>query len=179
MIASCGTTTAHRLHAAAYFVASLLPHATLLLQLLVAGRVSLQAGGSGAASTLPAAAGLKLDLQHARLGLGGRSQGAKPSTILPSLLPPSLLLGQGGTSVRAWQGRHRTGPWPSPSPPTSSTRHGRSRRARPTAYRDRRLRASCRRGCTPPKCTRPACLPCSPRIRDLSTNTLKLFPCLI
>ena len=37
----------------------------LLLQLLVAGRVSLQAGGSGAASTLPAAAGLELDLQHA------------------------------------------------------------------------------------------------------------------
>jgi len=52
----------------------------LLLQLLVAGRVSLQAGGSGAASTLPAAAGLELDLQHARPGLGARSQGAKLST---------------------------------------------------------------------------------------------------
>ena len=52
----------------------------LLLQLLVAGRVSLQAGGSGAASTLPAAAGLELDLHHARPGLGARSQGAKPST---------------------------------------------------------------------------------------------------
>ena len=87
VIASCGTTTARRLHAAAYFVASLLPHATSLLQLLVAGRVSLQAGGSSAASAVPAAAGLKLDLQHARPGLGARSQGAKPSTILPSPSP--------------------------------------------------------------------------------------------
>ena len=86
MIASCGTTTARRLHAAAYFVASLLPHATLLLQLLVAGRVSLQAGGSDAASTLPAAAGLKLDLQHARPGLGGRSQAIHDPPVPFSLL---------------------------------------------------------------------------------------------
>jgi len=115
---------------------------------------------------------------HVQAWAAGAKAPSHPRSSRP-LLPPSLLLGQGGTSVRAWQGRHQTGPWPSPSPPTSSTRHGRSRRARPTAYRDRRLRASCRRGCTPPKCTRPACLPCSPRIRDLSTNTLKLFPCLI